>query len=352
MKKLMKIKRILMVALQSAALGTALLGSAAYAADAATPAPVLASTTAKDLILKGDATCTGCHDEADDTGVDTKSMLALHPSVLAIAKTKHGVRGDSRTPTCTNCHGESLKHINKAPGLKDRPGPDRTYGKKSVTPVAERNEACLTCHKKDTKRHQWDGSAHQVNDVACTNCHQVHTGHDKVRDKKTQPEVCYACHKEQRADSKKISHHPLGEGKVTCSDCHNAHGSTGPKLLKKNTLNETCFTCHAEKRGPFLWEHQPAAEDCSNCHTPHGSNLSPLLKARPNFLCQDCHDGAHQSSSPVGPVAGGFQGGLTVQNSANTTNAQPSVGQVGKACMNCHTMVHGSNSPTGAWLHR
>ena len=338
MKKYIEVKRLVLVALHAAALGAALLGGAAYAADEV-KTPVLASAIAKDLVLNGDAKCTACHDEADS------------PNLLAIGKTKHGVKADGRTPTCTSCHGDSEKHLGYK-GKDKPPKPDRTFDKNSKTPALAKNEACISCHQKDTKRHQWTGSAHQVNDVACTSCHQVHTGHDKVRDKKTQPEVCYTCHKEQRADSKKISHHPLGEGKVTCSDCHNAHGSAGPKLLKKNTLNETCFTCHAEKRGPFLWEHQPASEDCSNCHTPHGSNLSPLLKARPNFLCQDCHDGAHQSSSPVGPVAGGFQGGLTVQNKANTTNAQPSVGQVGKACVNCHTMVHGSNSPTGAWLHR
>ena len=351
MKKLMNIKKILMVALHAAALGTALLGSAVYAADVAKPAPVLASTTAKDLILKGDATCTGCHDEADDSGVDSKSMLALHPSVLAIAKTKHGVRGDSRTPTCTNCHGESLTHVKKPEGLKDRPGPDRSYGKKSTTPVAARNDACLSCHSKEAKRHQWDGSAHQVNDVSCTSCHQVHTAHDKVRDKKTQPEVCYTCHKEQRAESKKMSHHPIGEGKVTCSDCHNSHGSTGPKLLKKNTLNETCFSCHAEKRGPFLWEHQPVTEDCSTCHTPHGSNITPLLKSRAPFLCDECHNGPHQSSSPAGPNVAGIQGGLTTSTAA-TSNKTVSPGYAARSCQNCHMMVHGSNSPAGSLLHR
>jgi len=55
--------------------------------------------------------------------------------------------------------------------------------------------------------------------------HQVHTQHDKVRDKQTQPEVCFACHKEQRAQVNRPSHHPIKEGKVACSDCHNPHGT-------------------------------------------------------------------------------------------------------------------------------
>src|SRR5450759_6032237 len=85
-----------------------------------------------------------------------------------------------------------------------------------------------------------------------------------------------------------------------------------------NTVNETCYTCHAEKRGPFLFAHQPAVEDCTNCHTPHGSNITPLLKSRPPFMCQECHDGSHASGTPVGSNAAGYQGGLSTINAAGT----------------------------------
>ena len=147
----------------------------------------------------------------------------------------------------------------------------------------------------------------------------------------------------------KYSHHPIAEGKVVCSDCHNPHGSAGPKLLKKNTVTETCYTCHAEKRGPFLWEHQPATEDCTNCHNPHGSNIAPLLKSRPPFLCDECHDGPHNSQSPFAGNVGGIQNGF---KGAPGAVVNPSSSAAGRACMNCHVMVHGSNSPSGAFLHR
>jgi DmsE family decaheme c-type cytochrome len=312
------------------------LAGAAFAADA----PKAATKGApKDMVLKGDAKCTGCHDEADDA---TPTMLDLHPSVLAIGKTRHGVKGDPRTPTCTDCHGDSEKHIGHK-GSDKPPKPDRWFTKKSNTPAAEINGACLTCHKGGSRTH-WEGSQHAGQDVACTSCHQVHTQHDKVRDKRTQPDVCFTCHKEQRADSRKMSHHPIGEGKVACSDCHNPHGSAGQKLLKKNTVTETCFTCHAEKRGPFLWEHQPVTEDCSTCHTPHGSNISPLLKSRAPFLCQECHDGPHASPTPVAGNAAGIQGGLRTTLPSETPS--------GRSCQNCHSMVHGSNHPAGALLQR
>jgi DmsE family decaheme c-type cytochrome len=161
--------------------------------------------------------------------------------------------------------------------------------------------------------------------------------------KGTQQEKCFTCHKEQRADTLKISTHPIDAGKMVCTDCHNPHGAAGPKLLKMNTVNETCWQCHADKRGPFLWEHQPAVEDCTNCHTPHGSNITPLLKSRPPFLCQECHNGPHNSKSAVGPNAGGFQDGLSPTNAAKSGLIFPSTQATARGCMNCHAMVHGSN---------
>ncbi len=56
----------------------------------------------KDLVLKGDAQCTRCHDAGDD-----------YP-VLAIGKTRHGTTADGRTPTCTSCHGASETHVNRS----------------------------------------------------------------------------------------------------------------------------------------------------------------------------------------------------------------------------------------------
>lgn len=287
--------------------------------------------------LKKDALCTKCHDESETT------------PILSIYQTKHGVRGDVNAPTCQSCHGESEKHLKGEPNAKVRPAPDIVYKKGAYEVTDDRDRAiqCLSCHKGGM-RNRWDGGEHQNNGVACNDCHRVHQPADKVLSKKTQTDVCFTCHKDQRADSRKISHHPIEEGKVVCSDCHNPHGSAGPKLLKKNTVTETCFTCHAEKRGPFLWEHQPVTEDCTNCHSPHGSNITPLLKSRAPFLCDECHNGPHQSVNPVAGNVGGIQGGLT----SSSANGTVSPGFAARSCMNCHVMVHGSNSPSGSLLHR
>ncbi len=293
---------------------------------------------AADRTLKGDEACTRCHDESE-----TKPVLSIYQN-------KHGVKGDKRTPGCQSCHGTSENHLKGDQTGKGRAAPDVVFTK-GAYPASDENVRagqCLTCHKGNARTH-WDGSQHQNSKLACNDCHTAHSPADKVLSKKTQTEVCFACHKEQRADSHKISAHPIGAGKVVCSDCHNPHGSAGPTLLKKNTVTETCYSCHAEKRGPFLWEHQPVTESCMNCHTPHGSNITPLLKSRAPFLCQECHDGPHNSKTPYGGSVAGIQGGLSP---TATAPANPGSNQAGRACQNCHSMVHGSNSPAGALLHR
>jgi hypothetical protein len=45
----------------------------------------------------------------------------------------------------------------------------------------------------------------------------VHVQHDRVRDRLTQSDVCFTCHKEQRAQINRMSRHPILEGKVACS---------------------------------------------------------------------------------------------------------------------------------------
>lgn len=291
--------------------------------------------------LADDAKCTRCHDENESK------------PILSIYQTPHGVKGDARTPTCQSCHGASENHLAGDKSGKGIPPPDVMFNKHDypMSDAGDRAGVCLTCHK-GTQRTHWDGSAHQTNGLACNDCHKVHNAVDPVRNKETQTAVCETCHKDRKADLLKISHHPVGEGQVACSDCHNPHGSTGPSLLKKATVNETCTTCHAEKRGPFLWEHQPVAEDCTNCHTPHGSNISPLLKSRPPFLCAECHDGPHNSQTAFGPNVGGLQSTMAHFAPSGGRAPNPSSSGAGRACLNCHVMVHGSNSPAGAFLHR
>ena len=281
---------------------------------------------------------------------DAKDCLACHDQdskypVLSILATPHAVKGDSRTPLaakheCQTCHGQGAAHAQDPA----RP-PEIAFG--SDPPPGPQNEACLSCHQGG-KRMNWAGSMHDQQNLACASCHTIHAIEDPVLVKNIDPmvfaregqaSVCFQCHLEKRAQIQhRVSSHPLREGKIVCSDCHNIHGSIGPANLARTTLNETCYQCHAEKRGPFLWEHAPAREDCSICHTPHGSNHPALLKGRVPQLCQQCHQAAfHPSTAYTGP---------------NPPAGAADFHVVEKGCLNCHSEVHGSNHPSGVRFTR
>ena len=110
--------------------------------------------------------------------------------------------------------------------------------------------------------------------------------------------------------------------------------------MVRDTINDTCYQCHMEKRGPFVYNHQPVTEDCTICHQPHGTTIAKLLKARPPFLCQECHShSSHPSQAaalPNPPTDPDLDPRLTDNSRA--------MGSVGRGCLNCHTNIHGGNS--------
>jgi len=318
----------------AARLARALLAGLLLAAGFGVATAANAPEVVADRTLAGDAVCTRCHDQAEAK------------PVLSIYKTSHGVKADSRTPGCQSCHGASLAHVKNAQDTDPRPAVEVSFGKKDVAGSAAQVETCIACHKNGQRGH-WEGSQHQTSGMSCTNCHAVHVEHDRVLAKVTQPEVCFTCHKTERAQIHRISTHPLAAGKMACSDCHNPHGSTGPSLMRKASVTETCTQCHAEKRGPYLWEHEPVTEACTNCHTPHGSNITPLLKARTPWLCQACHTGDH--AAQVNSAANLQSGKITTANGQFPLAQQAARAQmVGRDCAACHFQTHGSNHPAGA----
>lgn len=263
--------------------------------------------------VKDDKKCVECHEE----------FMAAYDKTAHAKAFKYNSKTGMEGIDCEICHGPMSKHLDaprKTPPLL-------VPFKKNVGLTAQQKSAiCLQCHEKG-KSFYWDGGAHDRAGLSCDNCHTI-GGLSRV----VKVEVCYSCHPQIRALFQRTSHIPVREGKITCSDCHNPHGSKGPSLLHESTANNTCYGCHAEKRGPFLWEHAPVRENCLNCHNPHGSNQPNLLKTRVPFLCQQCHlvagAGGHPSTANSGPAG--------------------SEKMLGKGCLNCHSQMHGSNHPSGA----
>lgn len=267
----------------------------------------------------GAVVCQACHPQQSATFRET----LMGKIFLKNPRSSLEARG------CEACHGPGKAHVDAAGG---KGVGIIAFRKDSPQPLAERNAVCLGCHERGLRLY-WKGSAHEARGLACTDCHRgmvkVSEKHQFV--KETEMETCFQCHLQRQAQLQRSSHMPYREGKMTCSNCHNPHGTATPKLLVENSVNETCYKCHAEKRGPFLWEHPPVRENCLNCHEPHGSQHEKLLKVKRPRLCQRCHVDEFHRTTPQLPSA------RFVFN---------------RGCVNCHSKIHGSNHPSGVRFHR
>ena len=296
-----------------------------YQAAADEQSKTAAKSTA-DAGYVGSDTCVTCHEDQSRRFRNTiMGKIFAHPRT---PDERHG---------CEACHGPGKSHV-EAGGGKDTI-PVR-FGRDSVNTAAEKNAACLQCHSK-SNRLFWRGSPHDSRGMTCVDCHQAHQQLQPTLSqdarfvspltasrgvKKVQPELCLDCHQMRRAQLQRSSHMPYREGKVTCTSCHNPHGSPYPKQLIQATVNENCLSCHTERRGPFLWEHPPVMENCATCHEPHGTSNPQMLKMRMPRVCDSCHVSSRHPTTP------------TLLNSIRDFN---------RGCTNCHSYIHGSNHPSG-----
>jgi DmsE family decaheme c-type cytochrome len=291
--------------------------------------------------------CKGCHESYVDS----------------YAKSIHGQKGHPNSPEnaggCAVCHGDGAAHISAGGGRGV--GGIKNPNSKTLS-ANEKSETCLACHSTSRNLAFWDSGKHKKNDVSCNNCHSIHAqrtaGNDKMLKtsnpsispyvttvRQLQYETCVTCHKDIRTAILKTSHHPIIEGKLKCSDCHNPHGSLSPAMVKNDSVNDLCLSCHAEKRGPFISEHPPVAENCLNCHSPHGSQHNKLLAEKMPLLCQDCHGGNSHPTQIWNQKDAFAPFGSTALGTANGPRF------VGRSCLNCHPTIHGSNAPANYGQH-
>ena len=273
--------------------------------------------TASEAVYVGEDMCVECHE-----GYGEK-----------LAKTQHGKSGFSNLSEhgCESCHGPGGQHVEDPEAWQPRVT-DKSPG--------EQNAVCQQCHD-GAAQFFWPGSTHEGRDVTCTTCHGVHTYKSEVKQLKAASvtEQCFTCHKDIRAETWKRSHHPIREGQITCTDCHNPHGAQSDKMVNAASINDQCYSCHAEKRGPFLWDHAPVRENCANCHTPHGSNHLKLQKTSVPYICQQCHSNTRHP-------------GTLYDRNTLADGSSPSNRDFSRACLNCHSAIHGSNHSSGWALYR
>jgi DmsE family decaheme c-type cytochrome len=133
------------------------------------------------------------------------------------------------------------------------------------------------------------------------------------------------------------SHHPLKEGKMTCTACHNPHGEDihKPAAMPVGRVNETCAQCHKEQSRPHVFEHEALREGCIACHNVHGSINPKMLTERDNNLCLKCHAQVVSPTLPTGTMIGKMP---HANFGASDFLKQGTCYSAG-----CHTAVHGSD---------
>jgi DmsE family decaheme c-type cytochrome len=254
---------------------------------------------------------------AQQQAMDLKCM-DCHESVLGIKTSPDNYHGN-----CDSCHTGGEQHRQAL--VKGEAG----KGTIAFPQVKE----CLSCHQDEKKLMNWKFSEHNKAEGKCTDCHSIHAS--PATDKTTlgsnridkSSARCAKCHQDIASRFNMSAHHPLNEGAMSCSSCHDPHGSSNTAL---KTKNEQCLGCHQAVRGPMVFEHAPVVEDCMNCHDPHGSPNRRLLSVSQPMLCLQCHS-----------IAQGKHGYGTSEPSAVGTRTI--TGAVLRSCTNCHSAIHGSH---------
>ena len=330
-------------------------------------------------------TCTNCHrahynvppgtpatSEPDANAMSEPATRVHLASFEEAAADLPSLRGTSYSlgaiapQVCYQCHGDKADMQNIA-------GPHQIGGANCFNCTtchdahgkileSSRKDLCLQCHNQHAPTMAFNSSTHNLMGVACTDCHFPHpnanvpqmvnisyagvTRPQRMPMSVNQPGACYKCHPAVFAQFSLPSHHPVVEGKMICSDCHDGHGQMAGNF-KAEWLNLLCWKCHADKQGPFAYEHPPVTENCAYCHAPHGTVANNLLKQNATFLCMRCHRGhrtgihGHEGGHPPAGTTGGI--GLRADVDRNPAIREA----LYTDCTTCHTQIHGSDVPTG-----
>ncbi len=229
---------------------------------------------------------------------------------------------------CEGCHGPGAKHAESAEA-----GDILNPAKASPSSV---DRSCLQCHANTSSQVGRIRGGHGRNEVSCAACHTVHAAETREAGSTRAVRVnrqCAGCHTDVWASFQRPHGHKLGQGAMTCVDCHNPHGSFLPKNIQTVSANEpNCFRCHGDKRGPFVYEHAPVRlEGCSSCHEPHGS-ANPRMLTRQDIgaQCLECHANIAQ---PTSSALGGLPPAIHDMRSPRF-----------RQCTTCHLKIHGSQT--------
>ena len=295
-------------------LALTLLGAAAAAtlswwvATAASPALAAGPAGPAAGADSGAAACADCHD-------DMVASLAgrPHQGLIDGGSAWAGHEGGA----CISCHAGGEEHA-----AMEGEGP--VYSFPSDESGVQRSQVCLDCHGAAHPR--FERSSHAKAGLDCTSCHSVHSDPEPAPllalDLIGRPSAtCAGCHQGSFSDFRHVNAHPIEQGTMECTDCHDVH-APATRISLGGFKQRACNECHVDKAGPFVFEHGSSmVEGCTSCHEPHGGpNRHQLTFQSTAELCTSCH-----------LAVPGFHARFD-----ETTQ-----------CTNCHVTIHGSNLHAG-----
>lgn len=265
--------------------------------------------------------CDACHElvNAVDhkyamTRVDTEICTFCHKLDLDPKKTIHEPLKTGNCMECHNPHG----------------GFDGLFLRSKSM-----NDLCKNCH--DDVTGEMKAVHGPVAAGACGACHTPHQSDNEKLLLRTGRDMCFSCHGQMKMqfESVQVQHEPVERD---CTECHDAHASDWPMMVKTEPLKLCTEECHEDVKKSVYdarYKHSAVTKDaaCTNCHTAHGGDLARLMKDKPINICLNCHDKDIDLEGE----------GVVANISDLTDESLIKHGPVGEgSCGGCHN-VHGSD---------
>jgi predicted CXXCH cytochrome family protein len=295
------------------------------------PFPLSLFTNAKPSDYLSETKCATCHDRGIAENPMFVAFATFEPSPHRPFSDNPALPIDQRG--CQGCHGPGAGH---EANIASDNAYDYIISYSRLTP-AQVAMACLRCHTDTMTQDHWRNTQHARAGVSCISCHQIHQdGHPMTFAangkaprgpvfpaaaqptdllKMDQATLCGSCHQPEINQFRRNFHHPVPEGQMVCSDCHDIHPRLAQSVIEAGGIpqsatqdaglgatNVSCVRCHADVAGPFAYEHDPAegmtGQGCLECHNPHGSQNPAMLRLYSRALCAQCHSDKLTSHFP------------------------------------------------------